>query len=173
MKLEIYFLIGFIIVYGLVDVHYELPEFPLTFSIIPVAFIQIALTIYSTKFENKLGALVAIVRTPLLAHFGYEITNIFEKIIRLGEIAYLISRIIVLNGTGLRANTLLKDEMLLFAIIALVFAISACINAVICLANFNRGLKQLLLNPTWKQRESYEFEPVHNLVYLPERLDLD
>ena len=61
MKLEAYFVIAFIVVYGLIDVHYELPEFPLTIAIIPLLFIQMGMTIYFIKHENKLGALAAIV----------------------------------------------------------------------------------------------------------------
>ena len=65
LKLEIYFLIAFIVVYGLVDVHYELPEFPLTIAVIPLLCIQVVMTIYFTKRENKLGALAAIVGLPV------------------------------------------------------------------------------------------------------------
>lgn len=62
IKLEAYFIVAFIIVYGFVDVHYELPEFPLTIAIIPLLGIQIALTTEFTKRENKMGATAAIVR---------------------------------------------------------------------------------------------------------------
>lgn len=59
--MEMYFLIGFIILYGLVNVHYTQPEFGLTIAIIPVMIIQVACTIISTKYENMLGAIGAIV----------------------------------------------------------------------------------------------------------------
>lgn len=62
MKLEVYFVIAFIVVYGLVDVHYELPEFPLTIAVIPLLFVQLGMTIHFIKQENRLGALAAIVR---------------------------------------------------------------------------------------------------------------
>lgn len=65
MKLDAYFVVAFIIVYGLVDVHYEMPEFPLTIAVIPVICIQIAMTIVFTKRENKMGAIAAIVRYTL------------------------------------------------------------------------------------------------------------
>lgn len=61
MKLDVYFVIAFIVIYGLVDVHYEMPEFPLTIAVIPVLWIQLAMTIYSTKRENKIGATAALV----------------------------------------------------------------------------------------------------------------
>lgn len=61
MKLDVYFAIAFIVVYGLVDVHYEIPEFALTIAIIPVLWAQLAMTIYFTKRENKMGATAALV----------------------------------------------------------------------------------------------------------------
>jgi hypothetical protein len=61
MKLEAYFVIAFIVVYGLIDVHYELPEFPLTIAIIPLLFVQMGMTIHFIKHENKFGAFAAIV----------------------------------------------------------------------------------------------------------------
>lgn len=85
--------------------------------------------------------------------------------------AYLLNRILVLNGNSLTARTLLKDEMLLFASVALVLAIAACINAMLCVVNFHKGLKPLLQNSSWKQRP-HEFQPVHQHRYA-QRIELD
>lgn len=63
LRIETYFLVGFVIVYGLIDVHYEQPEFSLTFAITPVLLIQVAMTIVFTKSENMIGAIAAIVRS--------------------------------------------------------------------------------------------------------------
>jgi hypothetical protein len=154
IKLDLYFVIAFIIVYGLVDVHYEIPEFPLTIAIIPLLWIQLAMTVTFTKRENRLGAVAAL-------------------ILRLGEIAYLLSRIAVLNDMdNRRSNTLLKNEMLLFAGCSLALATAAGLNATICLLNFNQGLKPLLMDSGWKQGR-YEFEPIHAQGRLSARLELD
>lgn len=61
IKLDVYFVIAFIVVYGLVDVHYEIPEFPLTIALIPILWIQLTMTIIFTKRENKPGAIAALV----------------------------------------------------------------------------------------------------------------
>lgn len=61
MKLEVFFTIAFIVTYGLVDVHFAIPEFPLTMAIIPMLFIQLFMTIYFIQHENRSGALAAIV----------------------------------------------------------------------------------------------------------------
>lgn len=72
LRMEIFFLIGFILLYGLVAVHYVQPEFGLTIAIIPAMMIQIVLTIVCTKAEHTLGASVAIVRCActLLVYFA-------------------------------------------------------------------------------------------------------
>ncbi|KAJ4983389.1 hypothetical protein SVAN01_11124 [Stagonosporopsis vannaccii] len=155
MKLDFYFIIAFILIYGLVDVHYEIPEFPLTMAIIPMLMIQLGMTIYFTKRENKMGAIAAIV-------------------LRMGEMTYLISRILILNGVpkSLRSSTILKNEMLLFAGFSLTLATIAFFNASICLFNFDHGLKPLLLDSGWKQGR-YEFQPIHAQARLSARLELD
>ncbi len=61
MKLDFYFAVAFILTYGLVDVHYEIPEFPMLIAMIPLLLIQMGMTIYCTKRENKIGAISAIV----------------------------------------------------------------------------------------------------------------
>lgn len=168
IRIEVYFLIGFVILYGLVDVHYEQPEFALTFAIIPALWIQVALTIIFTKSENMIGAIAALV-CLFLPVATSTLTHLMQ-ILRLGEMAYLLSRILVLNGKGIRANTLLKDEMLLLAGTALALATFACFNAMVCIANFGKGLKPLLQNSSWKETP-HEFEPVNQHRYA-ERIDL-
>jgi hypothetical protein len=92
----------------------------------------------------------------------------------MGEIAYLISRILALNGVppSQRSNTILKNEMLLFSGGALALAIVACVNAIMCFFNFNQGLKPLLMDSGWKQGR-YEFEPIHAQGRPYARLELD
>ncbi|KAH4353979.1 hypothetical protein HBH98_013200 [Parastagonospora nodorum] len=152
IRIEPYFLISFVITYGLVNVHFVQPEFGLTMALIPALAIQVALTIYFTRTENYIGAIIAI-------------------LLRMGEMAYLLSRILTLKGDGFYSRTILKDEMLLFASVALGLATLACINAMLCTFNFNKGLKPLLHRSSWKQTP-HEFEPVHQHRYA-ERIELD
>ncbi|KAF2845787.1 hypothetical protein T440DRAFT_493206 [Plenodomus tracheiphilus IPT5] len=152
IRIEVYFFVGFVVIYGLVDVHFDQPEFALTFALIPALVIQVALTIIFTKSENYTGAILAI-------------------ILRLGEMAYLLNRILAILGTGPRANTALKDEILLFAGTALGLATLACLTAMLCVVNFGKGLKPLLGNYSWKQAPQ-EFEPVNQHRY-SERIELD
>lgn len=69
--------------------------------------------------------------------------------------AYLISRIIILHGHTLRANTTGKGLMLLFAVVALTLTTAALITSVVCMLNFNRGLKVINDQKGQIARESY------------------
>ncbi|KAF2733284.1 hypothetical protein EJ04DRAFT_605723 [Polyplosphaeria fusca] len=153
LKLEIYFVVAFILVYGLIDVHYEVPEFPLTMAMIPMLFVQVGLTIWATKHENKTLAIGAVTH-------------------RFAEVAYLLSRILALHGDGVRSCTLLKNEMLLFANVAMVLALLAGANALVCFSKCRRELKLVLLDERWNGAE-YRFEPIHHQARFPERLKLD
>jgi hypothetical protein len=61
VRIEPYFLIAFVITYGLINVHFAEPEFGLTMALVPALLIQVAMTIVFTKTENTIGALAAIV----------------------------------------------------------------------------------------------------------------
>lgn len=91
--------------------------------------------------------------------------------------AYLISRIVVLNGNGLRSMTTLKDEMLLYAGSALTFNMLICVNSLICVAGYGHGLKPLLSGEVSDGQQSYKFhslpdQSAHELL-VSRRFDLD
>jgi hypothetical protein len=89
----------------------------------------------------------------------------------MGEIAYLVTRILLLTGDGFFSKTTQKDEMLFFGSVALALATLACVTAVVCVFNFGKGLKPLLQRESWKQTP-HEFEPIHQHRYA-ERIELD
>ncbi|CAI6331739.1 unnamed protein product [Periconia digitata] len=158
VKMELYLFIAFLVLYGLVDVHFEVPEFPLTVCLLLAELLQFGLGPYFMKTENVSGALVVIV-------------------LRVAQIAYLISRIVLLCGHGPRANTPMKNEMMLYACSSLAFNAIICVNSVLCTLNFGHGLKPLLAGETKDARESYQFhnlgyEPVHQFPKSP-RFDLE
>lgn len=156
IKLSLYFLIAFIIVYGFVNVHYVQPEFSLTIGIIPVSILQIGLAVYYTRVEAALGMA-------------------FTILVYLAGIAYLISRIIVLCGNSLYSKTTLKDEQLLFAIVAIFFIFAATVSAVQCWLNFGKGLKPILLGQTQRKAPQNEEEREYyfqRLNYAPSAVDV-
>lgn len=139
IKLDFFFLVGFIVQYNLIDVHFEEPEYSLTMAIIPAAFIVMVLGIYFVQHEIILGIVPVIVRSPEVRDLLQKLIN--NKVCYLGLVAYFVSRLIVLNGSGMRANTTGKDMMQLFAYVSLVLTVALLVCSVLCLINFNHGLK--------------------------------
>ncbi|KAL7655687.1 hypothetical protein BDQ94DRAFT_183102 [Aspergillus welwitschiae] len=132
IKLDFYFLIGFIIQYDLVYVHFKEPEYTLTMLIIPAAIIAIFLGVWFVQRERTIGA-VAIIMCYLAL------------------IAYLISRIVILSS----ANTAGKSMMLFFASLTLVLTAGTVLCTAICIKNFNRGLTTINQSKNANARESY------------------
>ncbi|KAI9376527.1 hypothetical protein BJX61DRAFT_530822 [Aspergillus egyptiacus] len=125
LKVDFYFIVGFILQYNLINVHFDEPEYSLTMALIPVTLIVMLSGLYFVRSERK-------------------IPTICITICYLGMIAYLLSRIIVLCGTGRRANTAGKDMMLLFAFTALVLTTLTVLSVIRCIFNFDHGLKNVL-----------------------------
>ncbi|KAJ5665466.1 uncharacterized protein N7477_007914 [Penicillium maclennaniae] len=103
-KLNFFFLVGFIVQYDLVDVHFEEPEYSLTRALIPISFIVTMIGIWAVRSERKISTF-----SVILCHFAL--------------VAYLLSRIIILCGHTFRAKTAGKDTMLLLAVTSLVLTI--------------------------------------------------
>ncbi|KAF3396916.1 hypothetical protein DPV78_007392 [Talaromyces pinophilus] len=138
---DIYFLVGFIIQYNLVDVHFVEPEFSLTMALIPAVVMITVLSVHFIRHENRIGTVIILI--------SY-----------VGVLAYIISRIIVLCGHGLLANTPGKDMMLLFAFVALIFTFLATACAVYCLLNFERGLKSVFERKSQIPPQSFAFQEI-------------
>ena len=80
VKVELYFFCAFLTLYGMVGVHLVAPEFPLLVCLLPLALLQVMLGIYSTKTENILGAIVAIVSIPMCPLVDLKgLTSGFER----------------------------------------------------------------------------------------------
>jgi hypothetical protein len=75
IRVEPYFLIAFVVLYGLVNVHFAQPEFGLTMALVPALGIQVALTVVFTRSENVLGTLAALVSPSSYLLLGMPVTN--------------------------------------------------------------------------------------------------
>ncbi|PLB51521.1 hypothetical protein P170DRAFT_443720 [Aspergillus steynii IBT 23096] len=136
LKVDFYFIVGFILQYNLIDVHFDEPEYSLTMALIPVTLIVMVSGIYFARSERMI---------PMLC-----VTACY-----LGMIAYLLSRIIILCGNGLRARTAGKDMMILFASVALALTTLTIVSVIRCMLNFDRGLKHVLKPKALSPRGSY------------------
>ncbi|RSM19565.1 hypothetical protein CDV31_001452 [Fusarium ambrosium] len=157
LKISLLFVVLFVVVYGFVNVHYEEPEFGLTMSILPIVVIHAGVAAYCVTNEHKMGMFAVIA-------------------LHLGLVGYLVSRLIVLFGKGLRAKTLMKEEMILFAAMGLFLSAVAAVAAAICTSNFHKGLKPLLLGQESRNLappEEYELRrprPISGVFSRPERM---
>jgi uncharacterized membrane protein len=61
LKYTPYFVFAFILIYGLIDVHYVEPEFSLTMAIIPATLLHLALAVYFVRHEIRIGMISVLV----------------------------------------------------------------------------------------------------------------
>lgn len=179
IKLLFYFLLGFIIQYNLVYVHFAEPEYTLTMLLIPVAFIIMLLGIWVVQHERIIGVvgiIVSFLASSLPVRPQGELLLTLCKICYLGLLAYLISRIIFLGG----ARTSGKDMMLFFASVSVVLTSATIFCAIICVKNFDRGFKVINQSKNGHAQESYSTptgyslaEPSRSLSRPSSRLTLD
>lgn len=74
IKLNLFFLVAFIVQYDLIDVHFEEPEYALTLALIPAVLLVMILGIWFVRKEYKYAMVAVIVRNSFLTrHF---VTNV-------------------------------------------------------------------------------------------------
>ncbi|EOA84372.1 uncharacterized protein SETTUDRAFT_21723 [Exserohilum turcica Et28A] len=165
LKYTPYFIFSFIIIYGIIDVHYREPEFSLTMAIIPATLIHLGLAVYFVRHEKRFAMFLIL-------------------FLHVASMAYIISRLIVLNGRSQLANTLMKNEMMFYLVVALAFDSASFVIGSICFANFRKGLRPFLLGQIQRQSRAEQMEDDYyiqrlnyNIVPLSDRdgprLDLD
>jgi hypothetical protein len=55
IKFDFYYLVGFIIQYSLIDVHFKEPQYSLTMALIPVALLLMTLGAYFARREYRVA----------------------------------------------------------------------------------------------------------------------
>lgn len=61
LKYTPYFVFAFILIYGLINVHYIEPEFSLTMAIIPATLLHLALAVYFVRHEIRICMILVLV----------------------------------------------------------------------------------------------------------------
>ncbi|KAJ5462138.1 hypothetical protein N7530_010343 [Penicillium desertorum] len=149
VKLGAFFIVCFVLQYGLIDVHFIEPEFGLTMSIPPALTVVIVLGVYFIRREHK----------PLM---------ILAIVCHLAIIAYLISRIVVLFGNSHLAQTSTKNMTVLFAIASLILTFLSLACGIRCFVNFGYGLKPILAGKPHSVRASYDFHTISRHTPMPD-----
>ncbi|KAI1572757.1 PurL Phosphoribosylformylglycinamidine FGAM synthase synthetase domain [Pyrenophora tritici-repentis] len=139
LKYTPYFIFAFIFIYTFIDVHFTQPEFSLTIAIMPAILLHVGIAVYTVRHEKRF-----VMTVVLLGHAAY--------------IAYLVSRLVVLYGNSQLANTWMKDQMVFYVCVGLGFSVITLVVGCICLWNFNKGLKPILLGQVQRKIRPNEVE---------------
>jgi hypothetical protein len=97
-------------------------------------------------------------------------------LLHVANIVYLVSRLLVLYGRSILAKTSMKDEMVFYISIGIIFSFLSIVAGCICVWNFGRGLKPILLGQVQRQVRTSEIEDDYyiqrlnyNIVRNPDR----
>jgi hypothetical protein len=136
-------------------------EFYLTIVAVPVTILILVMAAYWTRRENKLGMLLII--TLYLAGSAYFIF----KLVRIYQPSH--------SGVYLPVRISLTE----FGVFTLIFIVLTIINASICMANFDKGLKPFVLKGRIGEEEEEKTDlnmtelPDINQGQIPSRMTID
>ena len=146
MKFDFFFFLGFTVQFLVIVTNVTDAEFGLTIAAIPVTVLILVMAAFWTRRENKFGMIITIFLFFCgMAYFIFKLARMYQK----GHaIFYLPAR----------------KNLTSFAVITIILIVLTIINASVCMANFDKGLKQHVM----KRKIGGEEEKLDNMTELPD-----
>lgn len=157
LKFDFFFFLGFTVQFVVVVTQRTDAEFALTIAAIPVTVIILILAGYFTRRESKGGmCFIIFLYFGGLAYFLFKLVRMYQPS---REKTYLAAR----------------RSLTSFAVITILLIICTIINAVLCMANFGKGLKPHIQRRKMESEEDVK-SPMNEMapnMPMPSRMTID
>ncbi|KAI6783342.1 uncharacterized protein J7T54_004369 [Emericellopsis cladophorae] len=141
LKFDFFFFLGFIIQLVVIVTRTDDPEFALTIATIPITIIILLAAAYFTRIENKPGMVVTI-------------------ILYFGALAYFLFKLIRI-WTWVDYYLAVQKSLTAFSVITILLILLTIANAIVCMRNFDKGLKTHILGAAKSREDDPELNSVN------------
>ncbi len=145
LKFDFFFFLGFTVQFLVIVTNITMAETGLTAAAIPITIAILLMAAFWTRRENKLGMIFIII----LYHAG---------------LAYFIFKIVRMYQPGhVEQYMPVRKSLTVFAVIVIILILLTIANAIICMRNFDKGLKPHVL-----KRKIEGEEKIEHMTELPD-----
>ncbi|KAJ8096586.1 hypothetical protein POJ06DRAFT_263935 [Lipomyces tetrasporus] len=134
LKFDVFFFLGFTIQFVVIVLNRKDVEFALTIAVIPLTIVVLVITTMSVRRESYVGMVsMIVIFFAGMAYFLFKLVRMYQP---LQAIKYVAAR----------------KSLTVFAAITLFLILVTIINAIVCTANFRKGLKPYVYKaarPSW------------------------